>query len=86
MATVLTSCATTFRLHGPDGTGLRDKAARLENLLSRAPVWIIVAEQLLQGCLASDFGPAGARQLHLRRIAAFDKPGAHTQLAIYEIK
>ncbi|MDB6157401.1 MAG: hypothetical protein JWO04_1107 [Gammaproteobacteria bacterium] len=72
--------------YAPDGTGLRDKAARLENLLSRAPVWIIVAEQLLQGCLDSDFGPAGARQLHLRRIAAFDKPGAHTQLAIYEIK
>jgi hypothetical protein len=71
--------------YAPDGTVLRDKAARLDNLLSRAPVWIIVAQQLLQGYLDSDFGPADARPLHLRRIAVFDKPGAHTQLALYEV-
>jgi 4-amino-4-deoxy-L-arabinose transferase-like glycosyltransferase len=71
--------------YGDDGQPLRTDAARLENLLKRTPVWLIVPEQLLPGDLASNFGRLKPDQIKLRQIAAFDKPGLHARLAIYEV-
>jgi hypothetical protein len=70
--------------YGQDGNALRSETARLENLLSRAPAWIIVPEQLLQGYLDSNFGRMNLAQINLRPIAKFDKPGSRARLAIYE--
>jgi len=71
--------------YGRDGEVLRSEDARLENLLGRMPVWIIVSEQLLQGYLDSSFGRISNHQINLRGIAAFDKPGSRSRLAIYEV-
>jgi hypothetical protein len=71
--------------YGPDGNTLRSEEARLENLLSRAPVWIIVPEQLLDGYLDSSFGRMNLARINLRQIAKFDKPGSRARLAIYEV-
>jgi hypothetical protein len=69
--------------YGPDGRLLRTDRARLENLLRVEPTWIIVAEPLLQRYLDTSFG--ASNHLDLRLIAAFDKPGARTRLAIYQV-
>jgi hypothetical protein len=71
--------------YGGDGGLLRSDAARLGNLLSRTPVWIIVPEQLLQGDLESSFGRLQPGQINLHQVAAFDKPGLRSRLAIYEL-
>ncbi len=71
--------------YGTDGEFLRSGEERLRNLQSRAPAWIIVPEQLLQGDLESNFGRLRPGQIDLRQIAAFDKPGLHSRLAIYEV-
>ena len=47
--------------YGPDGKALGSETARLENLLSRTPAWIIIPEQLLQSYLDSSFGRASFR-------------------------
>lgn len=70
--------------YGQHGEALRSEDARLENLLSQTPVWIIISEQLLQGYLDSSFGRAGSLRLNLRQIAVFAKPGSRARLAIYE--
>jgi hypothetical protein len=70
--------------YGDDGELLRSDEARLENLLKRMPAWLIAPEQLLPGDLASNFGRLQP-QIKLRQMAAFDKPGLHTRLAIYEV-
>jgi 4-amino-4-deoxy-L-arabinose transferase-like glycosyltransferase len=70
--------------YGEDGRRLRSNAERLQNLLHHAPAWIIVPEQLRQRYLQSTFGDAALRELDLHRIAAFDKPGGHTQVTLYE--
>jgi hypothetical protein len=71
--------------YGHDGVRLRDSTARLENLLRDAPVWIVIADQLLREYLDADFGREGVRRLNLRRVTAFDRPGSRSQLAIYEV-
>lgn len=71
--------------YGGDGGLLRSDAARLGNLLSRTPVWIIVPEQLLQDDLESSFGRLQPGQINLHQVAAFDKPGLRSRLAIYEL-
>jgi 4-amino-4-deoxy-L-arabinose transferase-like glycosyltransferase len=71
--------------YGQDGRVLRSEDARLENLLSRAPAWIIISEQLLQGYMDSSFGRRHSDQINLRQIAEFDKPGSHARLAIYAV-
>jgi hypothetical protein len=78
--------------YGQDGKLLSSEAARLENLLGvPGPVWIIVAQPLLQRYLQSTLGRNGVEQIRLRRLAAFDKPGsprsptARVQLALYEV-
>jgi hypothetical protein len=71
--------------YGRDGEVLRSNEARLGNLLSVAPVWIIVPEQLLQGDLKSSFGRLNPDDINLRQIAAFAKPGFRARLAIYEV-
>ncbi len=71
--------------YGQDGKALLSEEARLENLLSRTPAWIIVSEQLLHGYLDSTLGRQNADQINLRQIAEFDKPGSHTRLAIYAV-
>jgi hypothetical protein len=68
--------------YGPEGRPLRTARERLENLLRVERAWIIIAEPLLQRYLDASF-PAD-NQLQLRLIAAFDKPGARSRLAIYE--
>jgi hypothetical protein len=40
---------------------------------------------LLRRLLESSVGATNAAQLRLRPLAAFDKPGERTRLAIYEI-
>lgn len=67
---------------GADGRLLRSARERLANLLQAEPVWIVIPEPLLQRYLESNFGTTNP--LDLRLIAAFDKPGARTRLAIYE--
>jgi 4-amino-4-deoxy-L-arabinose transferase-like glycosyltransferase len=71
--------------YGDDGRALQSEEARLANLLSRTRVWIIVSPQLLHRYLISSFGERNAEQINLRQIAAFDKPGSITQLAIYDV-
>jgi 4-amino-4-deoxy-L-arabinose transferase-like glycosyltransferase len=71
--------------YGQDGRVLRSEDARLENLLSRTPTWIIISEQLLQEYLDSSFGRANLDRINLRQIASFDKPGSRARLAIYEV-
>ena len=70
--------------YGRDGKVLRSEDARLENLLSRVPAWIVISEQLLQGYLDSSFGRTNLDRINLRQIASFDKPGSRERLAIYE--
>ena len=69
--------------YGADGQPLRTDRARLENLLRVEPAWIIIPEPLVQRYLEASFG--AGNQLELRLIAAFDKPGGHTRLAIYQV-
>jgi len=71
--------------YGQDGRALRSDDARLENLLSRTPAWIIISERLLQGYLDSSFGRTNLDRINLRQIASFDKPGLRERLAIYEV-
>jgi hypothetical protein len=71
--------------YGDNGEFLRSDEARLENLLERTPVWLIVPEQLLPGDLAASLGRLKPEQIKLRQMAAFDKPGLHARLAIYEV-
>jgi 4-amino-4-deoxy-L-arabinose transferase-like glycosyltransferase len=71
--------------YGQDGEALNSEDARLANLLSRTPAWIIISEQLLQGYLDSSFGRTNLDQINLRQIASFDKPGSHSRLAIYAV-
>jgi hypothetical protein len=71
--------------YGGDGAVLRSDEQRLANLLSRIPAWIIVPEQLLQGDLATSFGRLDPDQVHLRRLAEFDKPGLQARLGIFEV-
>jgi hypothetical protein len=71
--------------YGQDGKALNSEDARLANLLSRTPAWIIISEQLLQGYLDSSFGLINLDQINLRQIASFDKPGSHGRLAIYAV-
>jgi hypothetical protein len=71
--------------YGQDGKALNSEDARLANLLSRTPAWIIISEQLLQGYLDSSFGRNNLDQINLRQIASFDKPGSHGRLAIYAV-
>jgi len=71
--------------YGPDGKALGSETARLENLLSRTPAWIIIPEQLLQSYLDSSFGRTNSGRINLQRIATFDKPGSRTRLAIYDV-
>jgi 4-amino-4-deoxy-L-arabinose transferase-like glycosyltransferase len=71
--------------YGDHGEPLRSDEARLENLFKRTPVWLIVPEQLLPDDLAANFGRPNPEQIKLRQMAAFDKPGLHTRLAIYEV-
>jgi 4-amino-4-deoxy-L-arabinose transferase-like glycosyltransferase len=71
--------------YGDDGELLRSDEARLENLLKRTPVWLIVPEQLLSGDLVSNLGRLKPDQIKLRQMAAFEKPGLHARLAIYEV-
>ncbi len=70
--------------YGRDGRSLGSDEARLENLLDRAPVWIIVPDPLLQGYLVSSFGRRNLDRIKLRPVAKFDKPGLRVRLAIYE--
>jgi 4-amino-4-deoxy-L-arabinose transferase-like glycosyltransferase len=72
-------------IYGDDGRALRSEKSRLANLLSRTRVWIIISPQLLHRYLDSSFGQRNAEQINLRQIAAFDKPGLITQLAIYDV-
>jgi hypothetical protein len=71
--------------YGQDGAELRSQAARLQNLLSRTPAWIIIPELLLQRYLESSFGEPDAGRLGLVEIARFDRPGAGTPLALYQV-
>jgi hypothetical protein len=71
--------------YGQDGKALNSEDARLANLFSRTPAWIVISEQLLQGYLDSSFGRSNLDQINLRQIASFDKPGSHGQLAIYAV-
>jgi 4-amino-4-deoxy-L-arabinose transferase-like glycosyltransferase len=72
-------------VYGPGGEKLSSQDARLQNLLSQTPVWIIVSEELLQVYLSLSFGPTKGEQIPLRKIAVFDKPGSRARLAIYEV-
>jgi Dolichyl-phosphate-mannose-protein mannosyltransferase len=71
--------------YGQDGKGLNSEDARLANLLSRTPAWIVISEQLLQSYLDSSFGRNNLGQIDLHQIASFDKPGSHGRLAIYAV-
>jgi 4-amino-4-deoxy-L-arabinose transferase-like glycosyltransferase len=71
--------------YGQDGETLSSEDARLANLLSRTPAWIIIAEPLLPGYLDSSFGRNNLDRIDLRRIASFDKPGSHARLAVYAV-
>jgi 4-amino-4-deoxy-L-arabinose transferase-like glycosyltransferase len=71
--------------YGPNGKALRNETARLENLLSNAPAWIIIPEQLLPVYMASSFGATASDHINVREIAKFPKPGLRTQVAIYEV-
>ncbi len=68
--------------YGPAGEPLRGDRERLENFLRDGPAWILIPEPLLRRYLRSSFGDAD--HLNLRLIAAFDKPGGRTRLALFE--
>jgi hypothetical protein len=67
-----------------DGRELRSEEARLANLVTHAPAWIIVSEQLLQRYMEADFGSAGIDRITLRKVNSFAKPGNRAQVALYE--
>jgi hypothetical protein len=71
--------------YATDGQVLSSEDERLANLLSRAPAWLIIPKQLLQGYLNSSFGEKNADRVKLRQLAVFEKPGLRTELAIYEV-
>jgi len=71
--------------YGDDGKELRDAEARLTNVLSHEPAWIVVSEQLLQRYFESDFGDKSVDRITVRKVASFEKPGARTQLGLYEV-
>jgi 4-amino-4-deoxy-L-arabinose transferase-like glycosyltransferase len=71
--------------YGQNGKALLSEEARLENLFSRTPVWIIASEQLVHGYLDSTLGRLNAERVSLHQIAEFDKPGSRTKLAIYAV-
>ena len=71
--------------YGHAGEILRSDDARLDNLFSCTPAWIIVPEQLLQIDFESSFGRAQEDRISLRKITEFDKPGSRARLAIYEV-
>lgn len=71
--------------YGSDGQVLRTEADRLKNLRSGPPSWIIAPEQLLPSDLVSSFGRLDPDELHLHKIAEFDKPGARTRLGLYVV-
>jgi len=75
----------TFVFFGTDGRVLRSDGERLQNLLTPPRSWLIAPEPLLRRLLESSVGATNAAQLRLRPLAAFDKPGERTRLAIYEI-
>jgi hypothetical protein len=68
--------------YGQAGQTLAGNRERLENFLRDSPVWILIPEPLLQRYLDTSFGEAN--HPHLRLVAAFDKPGARTRLALFE--
>jgi hypothetical protein len=69
--------------YGPDGHELPDAAQRRANLLAHLPAWIIVPEPLFDRSLTAAIADPQGLQLH--RLAAFDKPGRRTQLALYSV-
>ncbi len=69
-----------------NGNVLPTPAARLENVLRLAPVWIVASKQLLQRNLESSFGAANLHRIDLHPLAEFKKPGNRAQLAIYELR
>ena len=72
--------------YADDGRFLRTDEARLQNLLEHTPAWIVIPVQLLDGYLDSTFHRHDLSSiLDLQRIATFDKPGAHVQLALYRV-
>jgi hypothetical protein len=71
--------------YGHNGHVLTGEDARVENLLEQVPVWIIVPEPLLASYLDSSFGRMYPEEFELHQIAAFDKPGLHSRLALYEV-
>jgi hypothetical protein len=71
--------------YGQDGKTLGSDDARLANLLSSTPAWIIISDQLLQWYLDSSFGQTNLDRIDLRPIASFDKPGSHGRLGIYAV-
>jgi hypothetical protein len=72
--------------YGDDGKELRSEEARLANLLSHPPAWIIVSRQLLPQYLSASFGSKAADRLIMLQVAEFTKPGSRAQLAIYEAR
>jgi hypothetical protein len=72
--------------YGDDDKELRSEEARLANLLSHTPAWIIVARQLLPLYLSASFGSKAVDRLTMRQVAEFAKPGSRAQLAIYEAR
>ena len=70
---------------GADGRVLRSEDERLQNLLTPPRSWLIAPEPLLRRLLESSVGATNAARLRLRPLAAFDKPGERTRLAIYEV-
>jgi hypothetical protein len=72
--------------YAADGRTLSSDPERLANLLSGGRAWIIVSRQLLDSYLESSFGRGNLDAFGLRQIALFDKPGARSQLALYEVR
>jgi hypothetical protein len=68
--------------YGPAGEVLAGNRERLENLLRDGRAWILIPEPLLQRYLDGSFGEA--YHADWRLVAAFDKPGARTRLALFE--
>jgi hypothetical protein len=68
-----------------NGEVLPTPSARLQNVLSLAPVWIVASKQLLQRNLESSFGEQNLSRIELNPIAEFEKPGNRAQLVIYEL-
>jgi len=74
--------ATIF--YGRDGRPLTSAEARVDELRRDAPVWILIAPQLLHQYLDSSFGTGNAARIRVTQVAVFDKPGTRAQLAIYD--